>query len=148
MEDVFRSRVDWISRGMIIVVFGATLIAPLYLIVFEGKKDPDMIFVIALTLLISTLVTLILLKTSYQFGEKTLVCRSWFIKKQIRYDLIMKAERAPMFYAGLKMASAQKGLIITYGNHKEIYISPEREEEFIAALLERNPAITVRSDLN
>lgn len=83
-------------------------------------------------------------ETDYTFEEKFLMCRSWIFKKKIDYKEILKIERGTTLYAGWKLAAASKGIIITYKGYNDIYISPEREAEFIALLLEKNPAINVK----
>jgi hypothetical protein len=43
----------------------------------------------------------------------------------------------------MKPALDTKGFIITYDSRNEVYVSPQKKEKFIAALLELNPEIVV-----
>lgn len=83
-------------------------------------------------------------KTDYTFTENKLKCRSWIFKKKIRYKEIIKIEAGTAFYAGWKLAAARNGIIITYKDYNDVYISPERQEEFICLLLEKNASILVK----
>ena len=44
-----------------------------------------------------------------------------------------------------KPALSHIGLIITYNKYDDIYISPEKQEEFIATLHRLNPNITFKN---
>ena len=44
-----------------------------------------------------------------------------------------------------KPALSHIGLIITYNKYDDIYISPEKSEQFITQLLETNPNITIKN---
>jgi len=83
-------------------------------------------------------------KTDYTFAPDELKCRSWIFKKNIRYNEIIKIEPGTAFYAGWKLATARNGIIITYKGYNDVYISPERQEEFISLLLEKNELIHVK----
>jgi hypothetical protein len=83
-------------------------------------------------------------KTDYTFTEDSLKCRSWIFKKNIKYKGIIKIEAGTTFYAGWKLAAARNGIIITYKDYNDVYISPERQEEFMSLLLEKNASILVK----
>ena len=56
---------------------------------------------------------------------------------------IREIAKGKTMYAGLKPATASKGLIIKFGKYDEIYISPATNELFVSEILKRNPEIVV-----
>ncbi|RYZ80579.1 MAG: hypothetical protein EOO68_37145, partial [Moraxellaceae bacterium] len=82
--------------------------------------------------------------TGYKISEKELYYRSGPIRGKINITSISHITKNETNYSGLKPALATKGLIIRYGNWKEIYISPERKDEFLNILLQINPAIQIK----
>lgn len=142
---VFKSRIDWAFKISLLVVFIVGLIGAIG-IYFDQKENsifPSSTFLLFI-LCLNILLFILGKKTDYTFEEKFLMCRSWIFKKKIDYKEILKIERGTTLYAGWKLAAASKGIIITYKGYNDIYISPEREAEFIALLLEKNPAINVK----
>ena len=63
-----------------------------------------------------------------------------FFKKRIQIQSIRKFEKSNGFYAGIKMSTAWRCLIMHYGTYEELLISPENEELFIAEV-ERRKAL-------
>ena len=79
-----------------------------------------------------------ILKTTYFiFEEDNLVCKSLFVKRSIPYSSIRKIEKQKGLYAGLKMSTSMKGLVIYYNKFDELLISPEKVDEFIAEVEKR-----------
>jgi hypothetical protein len=56
---------------------------------------------------------------------------------------IAKIEHQKGLYAGLKINTAWKGLVVSYGKWDEILISPADEAGFIAAIKAKNPSLKV-----
>jgi len=142
---VFKSRIDWTYKLSLTLIFLVGLIGAIG-IYFDQKQltlIPSLTF-FSFLFLLNLLMYVLALKTDYTFTEDTLKCRSWIFKKNITYNEIIKIERGIVFYAGWKLAAASKGIIITYKGYNDIYISPEREAEFLALLLEKNPALHVK----
>lgn len=77
--------------------------------------------------------------THYTFvGNDNLVCQTmYFFKKTIPIQSIRKFEPANGFYAGLKMSTSWKCLILHYNSYDELLISPENEELFVAEVERR-----------
>ncbi len=83
-------------------------------------------------LVLSVFIVWILPKTTrYTFLEDHLLCQSMGFKKRIPYNALRKVEPANGFYAGWKMSTAWKCLIIHYNKYDELLISPQNEEMFI-----------------
>ncbi len=79
-----------------------------------------------------------IVKTTYfVFEAEQLVCHSFFFKRKIPYSTIRKIEKQKGLYAGLKMSTAMKGLVIYYNQFDDLLISPERENDFIIELEKR-----------
>ena len=94
-------------------------------------------------LTIDALLLWIYFGTSYQLTNTDLLYRSGPIRGKIRIDEIREIVTGKTLYAGLKPATAGKGLIIKFRKYDEIYISPLSNEVFIAEILKRNPDIVI-----
>ena len=92
---------------------------------------------------ISALLLWIYFGTHYQLIDTELVYRSGPLRGKIKIDQIREIVQGKTLYAGLKPATASKGLIIRYGKYDEIYISPDSNAGFIAEILKRNPQILI-----
>ena len=82
--------------------------------------------------------------THYTFESDTLLCQSLMFKRRISYESIRKIEQNTSLYAGLKMSTAFRGIIIHYNKYDELFISPAESERFIEFILERNPSVVVK----
>ncbi|MBM3185628.1 MAG: PH domain-containing protein [Bacteroidetes bacterium] len=103
-----------------------------------AENDSSVIWPFSGVLLFLALLFYLIFKNTYfVFEENQLVCRSLFFKRIIPYSTIRKIEKQKGLYAGLKMSTAWKGLVIHYNKYDELLISPEREEEFILELESR-----------
>ena len=93
----------------------------------------------AVWLMLGLLFFFIVRSTHYTFvGNDTLVCQTmYFFKKTIPIQSIRKFEPANGFYAGLKMSTSWKCLILHYNTYDELLISPENEELFVAEVERR-----------
>jgi hypothetical protein len=69
--------------------------------------------------------------THYTFLDDHLLCQSVGIKKRIYYETFKKIEPSNGLYAGWKMSTAWKCLVLHYNKYDELLISPANEEEFI-----------------
>jgi hypothetical protein len=65
----------------------------------------------------------------------------YYFKKTIPISAIRRFEKSNGFYAGLKMSTAYKCLIMHYNTYDELLISPENEELFIAEVERRKALI-------
>jgi len=84
----------------------------------------------------------ILLKTTYYtINDEHLVCHIFGFKKKVLINEIKKIEPQKGLYAGVKINTAWKGLIIYYGKWNEILISPAQEQQFIETIKARNPSL-------
>ena len=85
---------------------------------------------------------LIVKSTYYTFiDDETLVCQTMYVfKKTIPVTSIRRFEKATGLYAGIKMSTSWKCLIMHYNKYDELLISPENEELFIAEV-ERRKAL-------
>ena len=85
--------------------------------------------------------------TYYKIENTDLHWKSGPFKGKIDISKINKIE----YHKGIivptiwKPALSHIGLIITYNKYDDIYISPEKSEQFITQLLETNPNITIKN---
>jgi hypothetical protein len=102
------------------------------------ENDYSVIWPFSFVLIALIILFYLIIKTTYfVFEEYQLVCRSLFFKRSIRYTDIRKIEKQKGIYAGFKMSTAWKGLVIHYNKYDELLVSPEREEEFIQEIQHR-----------
>ena len=73
--------------------------------------------------------------TYYKLTQKQIKYNCGPTKGKIEIKEIREIIKGKTLWAGLKSATARKGLIIKYGKFDEIYISPQTNDEFINRLL-------------
>ena len=83
--------------------------------------------------------------TYYELTQTHLKYNCGPIKGNIEIKEIREIIKDKTLWVGLKPATARKGLIIKFGKYDEIYISPEKNDEFINHILELNDAIKIRT---
>lgn len=65
------------------------------------------------------------------------------MKGKIEINRIKKIKKNVRHYVGRKPALASNGLLISYDRFNKIYLAPEDEEAFIAAIIRINPDVEV-----
>jgi energy-coupling factor transporter transmembrane protein EcfT len=85
----------------------------------------------------------IYLGTTYVLTETELIYKSGPLRGRIQLDQIREIVKGKTRYAGIKPATAGKGLIIKFRKYDEIYISPESNETFLSEIGKRNPEILI-----
>ena len=113
-------------------------------LIYQPEKDLFPIYIFGLFwLLMGIFFYLIVKSTFYTFiDNETLVCQTmYYFKKTIPISAIRRFEKSNGFYAGLKMSTAYKCLIMHYNTYDELLISPENEELFIAEVERRKALI-------
>ena len=122
-----------------IIVIGATI--P----VLWSEDITAFYVVIGINTLVLGLLTWLILQTHYKVDTKNLFWKSGPFKGIIDIHSIKKIE----FHKGIvvpviwKPALSHVGLIITYNNYDDIYISPQNREEFVQKLTQINPNINL-----
>lgn len=81
--------------------------------------------------------------TFYIVDEEHLICHIFGFKKKIPLKEITKIEPQKGIYAGLKINTSWRGIVVYYGKWNEILISPSDESGFIAAIRAKNPNLLV-----
>lgn len=81
--------------------------------------------------------------TWYQLTSTELIYRSGPLRGRIPINEIREIVKGKTLYAGIKPATAGKGLIICFRKFDEIYISPKTNDWFVEEILKRNPAIII-----
>lgn len=92
---------------------------------------------------IAALLLWIYFGTRYYLTSSELIYRSGPLRGKIPIHTIREIVKGKTLYAGIKPATARKGLIIRFGKFDEVYISPKTNESFIAEILKRNPEIII-----
>jgi hypothetical protein len=138
----FESKKDWtypIIWGFVFIVY--SLVA--CLILYNGGNLSDLIVLGAVWLSLGLLLYLLLKTTYYTVDDTYLTCHILGFRKKISIEEITKIEEQKGLFAGLKINTAWKGLVVSYGKWNEILISPADEEGFIAAIKAKNPTLKV-----
>lgn len=132
----YKSRKDFLSYLIFIGVSILLLFGLVYSLLFEGFSFAQFILFAIISLLLHTFYY-----TDYTINNGYLSCRSGFIKSKIEIKQIRRIEINKTLWAGLKLGLARKGFIVYYNKYDEIYISPEKPNEFVNELLKINKEI-------
>lgn len=137
----FRSRRDtWVNLLMYGTV--ALLIIPLFPLWNENVSAGSVgisIFCIA----VAAFLLWVLYGTFYIIDNKHIRYYSGPVRGKVEIEKVHTIVKGKNLYAGLRPATALKGLIVKYGKYDEIYFSPDTNESFITELLRRKPGIKI-----
>jgi hypothetical protein len=137
----FRTRIDLGMKIIPALLFLGILIPAVYNAYHDNWSD---CFILLTVLLLQQLLFWgIFRSTHYTFEPDSLLCRSLMFTRRISYESIRKVEQNTSLYAGLKMSTAFRGIIIHYNKYDELFISPAENERFISLLKERTEGIVV-----
>ncbi len=103
-------------------------------------------YVQGFNLLVTLLLAYIYRSISYEIKDGYLTYYYGLSKGKIPIRSIRKIIKDTTVYSGMKVARARGGLKILYNRFDDIYISPERADEFIGELLSVNPDITIEKE--
>jgi hypothetical protein len=126
-----------IALGILLIVYSIVGIV----IVSGGGNYSELMVLAAVWALQGTFIYLFLKTTFYTIDEEQLVCHFFGFKKRIRLSEIRRIEPQKGLYAGLKINTAWKGLVVSYGKWDEILISPAQEQLFIETIKAKNPTL-------
>ncbi len=138
----FESKKDWTIPfvwGFLSIIYSIVGIV----IVSGGGNYSELTLLAVVWALQGTFFYLLLKTTFYTIDEEHLVCHIFGFKKRIRVSEIRRIEPQTGFYAGLKINTAWKGMVLTYGKWDEILISPAQEQLFIETINAKNPTLQV-----
>jgi hypothetical protein len=96
---------------------------------------------------LSVLITVTFFTTYYEIQENVLLVSMFFYKTKIKISEIrtIKYSNSMMKTNFYKPGFHHKGIEIVYYKYDDIFISPEKRDQFIAKLLEINPNITINN---
>jgi hypothetical protein len=96
---------------------------------------------------LSVLITVTFFTTYYEIQENVLLVSMFFYKTKIKISEIrtIKYSNSIMKTNFYKPGFHQRGIEIVYHKYDDIFISPEKRDQFIAKLLEINPNITIKN---
>ncbi|WP_396210571.1 PH domain-containing protein [Flavobacterium sp.] len=100
-----------------------------------------------LFLFLSVLITVAFFTTYYEIQENVLFVSMFFYKTKIKISeiRIIKYSNSIIKTNFYKPGFHHKGIEIVYHKYDDIFISPEKREQFIAKLLDINPNITIKN---
>ena len=142
---IFKSATSKINKYILIgaIVFMFLMTIPT---LFDDSIEPFLI-IFGINLIITLFLLWTYKTTFYILKNDTLIWKSGPFKGTIEIKNINKIE----YHKGIivptiwKPALSHIGLIITYNKYDDIYISPEKSEQFITQLLETHPNITIKN---
>lgn len=142
---VFKSAISKLNKyiywGVILLLLVLTIPA-----FFEDSNEP-FIAIFSINFLVILILVWIYKTTFYKIESTNLFWKSGPFYGKIDITKINKIE----YHEGIivptiwKPALSHIGLIITYNKYDDIYISPEKQQEFIATLQRLNPNITFKN---
>ena len=136
----FESKRDWTFPfvwGLLSIIYSIVGIV----IIANGGNYSELIVLAVVWALQGTFFYLFLRTTFYTIDEEYLVCHIFGFKKRIRLSEIRRIEPQKGYYAGLKINTAWKGIVVSYGKWDEILISPAQEQLFIETIKAMNPTL-------
>jgi hypothetical protein len=127
----FRTKTEWFLWAAVGFVF--LIYLGVGFLMYLPNGDVSAFYGLAIIWLFLALFLLWILPktTHYTFLDDHLLCQSVGIKKRIYYETFKKIEQANGLYAGWKMSTSWKCLVLHYNKYDELLISPAKEEEFI-----------------
>ena len=132
----FASKRDWTLPLIWIFVFFVYATVGVFAYFHEGSFS-ELGLLFAVWIALGLFLYAILITTYYTITETQLVCHFLGFKKRIDLDQIRKIEPQRGLYAGLKLSTAWKGIVVHYGKWDEILISPADETAFIQEIKQR-----------
>lgn len=83
--------------------------------------------------------------TRYEISDQFLRYHSGIRQGKIEIAAIREIEKKTEFFTGINPALGSNGLVIHYAKFNDIFLTPENQEAFLEALLDRNKTIVVRN---
>ena len=142
---IFKSAVSKLNKYIYVgvILFLLLLTIPAF---FEDSYEPFLVL-FSIHFLVILFLVWTYKTTFYKIENTNLHWKSGPFKGKIDITKINRIEYHKGIYVPTiwKPALSHIGLIITYNKYDDIYISPEKSEQFITQLLETNPNITIKN---
>ena len=128
----------------VVILVSTLLLYLLFSSLNNTNKDltvwlPSIVLILAVPLLLLW----ILIHTYYVLENGELKYVSGPIRGSIKIADIIQVTTNTTLWVGLKPATALNGIIVSYQNYNELYISPINNDRFVKELLKLNPQIKV-----
>jgi hypothetical protein len=137
---------DFSKINFFIPLFPAVLVS---LIAFLSGDSIEMVLapIGFLILFLSVLIAVTFFTTYYEIQENVVLVSMFFYKTKIKISEIrsIKYSNSIMKTNFYKPGFHHKGIEIVYHKYDDIFISPEKRDQFIAKLLEINPNIPIKN---
>jgi len=136
----FKSKKDPLFQIMFICMHILCIGIFLYILILTGLNK-DTWWPLLLIFIVELLFISIQKFTYYQIEENHLIARSGPIKLTIKILEIKSIKSPTTAWVGMRLAKSRNGMTIRYKSYSEVYISPEKEDQFISTLKKINPDI-------
>ena len=138
----FESRKDVVFSSLI---FGIIILLSLVITLnlMGGSLQTEDYLAIFIVLILVLFLLWIFFGTNYELNEDGFIYRCGPINGKISLQRINKIVKGKTSWVGFRPATARHGLIIKFDEYREIYISPETNDSFIAKILELKADIEI-----
>lgn len=133
---------------IVFIALGAPICALTYIFITEPKERSEASIIGSFILVLTCFIIHALKKTFYQIENSTLKYKCGIFHGIIDIHKIKKIEinNSIFVHAIYKLGWSHKGIIITYNNYDDLFISPVNRDQFIAQLKEINPEIRIQEN--
>ena len=145
---VFKAKTDafiWITCAFVFVIYACFGSLIYYA---EGKSEGFFGLGLIWVFLCLFIIWILPKSTRYTFLDEHLLCQTLFFKIRIPYSSFRKVEPFSGLYAGWKMNTAWKCLLVCYNKYDELLISPQDEAAFIELFEEKKAQFADQSRPN
>ena len=132
---VFKTKVDLFYK--LVVLFVLLLFSFVFYSINFKKDLFGFYFILGIEILILSFFIGSAFLTKFIITSTDLICVTLFWKKIIPLNSFRKVEKQTGLFAGWKISTAYKGVIIHYNKYDELLISPDREQIFISEINNR-----------
>lgn len=131
---------------IVFIALGAPLSALTYIFITEPNERKEASIIGSFILVLTCFIIHAFKNAFYQIENTILKYKCGVFHGKIDIQKIKKIEinNSIFVQAIFKLGWSHKGIIITYNNYDDLFISPENRNEFIAHLKEINPEIRIQ----
>lgn len=130
---------------IVFIALGAPLSALAYIFITEPNERKEVSIIGSILILLTSFIIHAFKYTYYQIDDAILKYKCGLFNGKIDILKIKKIEYNNSIFVNAiyKLGWSHKGIIITYNNYDDIFISPVNRDEFVSLLKQINPEIRI-----
>ena len=141
---IYNTRKDLLFKTVFVVTVLICAGASYPVLINTDTKGFSFLIVVGVNALVLIFLGIIYFNTYYTLNNQYLKYKSGLFGGKLKIETIIRVDYGKTQWVGLRRYGlAQKGLIIYFNNYDDLYISPERQEQFIEQLISYNEKIIV-----